>query len=76
MLIKVRVFPNSKKDKVIEKSKDSFDVMTREKPIKGQASRAMVELLSIYLKIPQKRIRLIRGFKKRNKILEILDRDG
>lgn len=72
MLIKVKVFPNSKKEEIIKKSENSFEVRVKEKPIKGQANRAVVEALSVYFKIPKEKIRLIKGFKERNKIFEIL----
>jgi len=71
MLIKVKVFPNSKKEEIIKKSEDSFEIRVKEKPEKGKANREVVRILSCYFKIPESKIRLIRGFKKRNKIFEI-----
>jgi uncharacterized protein YggU (UPF0235/DUF167 family) len=41
------------------------------KPIKEEANREMVKALISYFKIPESRIRLIKGFKQRNKIFEI-----
>ena len=71
MLIKVKVFPNSKKEEIIKKSDDSFEVKVKAKPIKGEANREVVRALAFYFKIPESKIRLIKGFKKRNKIFEI-----
>ena len=71
MLIKVKVFPNSKKEEIIKKSEDSFEVRVKEKPEKGKANREVVRVLSSYFKIPESKIRLVKGFKKRNKIFEI-----
>jgi len=71
MLIKVKVFPNSKKEGVIKKSEDSFEVKVKAKPEKGMANKEVVKLLSVYFKIPESKIRLIKGFKERNKIFEI-----
>jgi len=45
MLIKVKVFPNSKKEEVIKKSEDSFEVRVKEKPEKGKANREVVRVL-------------------------------
>ncbi len=73
MLIKVKVFPNSKKEEVIKKSEDSFEVKVKAKPEKGRANREVVKLLSVYFKIPESKIKLIKGFKERNKIFEIRD---
>jgi len=71
MLIKVKVFPNSKKEEVIKKSEDSFEVKVKAKPEKGMANKEVVKVLSVYFKIPESKIKLIKGFKKRNKIFKI-----
>jgi len=70
MLIKVKVFPNSKKEKIIEKSENSFEIWVKEKPVKGQANRAVTNLLSDYFN-KSKKIKLVKGFKKKNKIFSI-----
>ena len=71
MLIKVKVFPNSKKEEVARKNKDSFIVKVKEKPIRGMATKAAVQALSLFLNIPENKIRIIKGLKERNKIFEI-----
>ncbi|PIU98342.1 hypothetical protein COS61_01955 [Candidatus Wolfebacteria bacterium CG03_land_8_20_14_0_80_40_12] len=71
MLIKVKVFPNSKKEEVIKKSEDSFEIKVKEKPIRGKANEAVVNTLSSFLKVPGGKIKLIKGFKRRNKIFRI-----
>ncbi len=69
MLIKVKVSTNSKKEEVIQKSEDSFQVKVRAKPIEGQANRAVTQALALFLKLPENKIRLMRGFRTRNKLL-------
>ncbi len=71
MLIKVKVFPNSKKEEVIKKSEDTFWIKVREKPERGLANKAVINVLALYFKISPSKIRLIKGFKERNKIFEI-----
>ena len=71
MLIKVKVFPNSKEEEIIKKSEDSFDVSVKEKPIMGMANKAVISALSSYFKISESEIRLIKGFRERNKIFKI-----
>ena len=71
MLIKVKVFPGSKKEEITEKSEDSFEVMVKEKPERGLANRATKKILSSYFKIPESKVKLIKGFKERNKIFKI-----
>jgi len=71
MLIKVKVFPDSKKEEIAKKSEDSFAIKVKEKPREGQANERVFEILSFYFKVPKSKIRLIKGFKERNKIFEI-----
>jgi len=71
MFIKVKVFPNSKKEEIIKKSEDRLAIKVREKPEKGLANKAVINVLSSYFKIPPLKIRLIKGFKQRNKIFEM-----
>lgn len=72
MLIKVNVFPSSKKAVVIKKANDNFEVRVKEKPERGLANQAVILALASFLRIPMSKIRLVRGAKKRSKILEIL----
>ncbi len=72
MLIKVKVFPNSKKEEIIKKSEDSFEIKVKAKPIKGEANREVVRILSSYFNILESKVRLIKGFKERNKIFKII----
>ncbi|RKZ24829.1 DUF167 domain-containing protein [bacterium] len=71
MLIKVKVFPGSKKDSIEKKGIDSFEVQVKEKAKEGRANKAVIEILSDYFNIPKEKIRLIRGAKSHHKIFEI-----
>jgi len=72
MLIKVRVFPQSKEDSIIKKSEDSYVVKVKEKAERGEANRRVIEILAEYSQVPPGKIRLIKGGKKPNKIFEII----
>lgn len=71
MLIKVKVFPSSREELIKERSKDSFEVRIKEKPQMGLANKAVISMMSYYFEVPLKNVRIIKGFKERNKILEI-----
>lgn len=71
MLIKIKVFPGSKREEIIKKSEGNFEVRIKEKPERGLANRGVIKILSAYFKIPKSKVRLIKGFKQRNKILKI-----
>ncbi len=72
MLIKVKVFPASKEEKIIKKKENSFEVKVKEKPIRGEANRAVIDVLSNFFDVPRNKVKLIKGFKQRNKIFEII----
>lgn len=71
MLIKVKVFPNSKKEEVVKIEQGKFEVKVKAKPVKGEANRAVINLLASYFQISPAKIKLIKGFKERNKVFEI-----
>jgi len=74
MFIKVKVFPDSKRDEVIKKTDDSFEVKVREKAEEGRANQRVIEVLASYLNIPQERLVIIRGARQRNKIFKLIER--
>ncbi|MEO0300326.1 MAG: DUF167 domain-containing protein [candidate division WOR-3 bacterium] len=52
-------------------SENSFEIKVREKPQKGEANKKVIKILSDYFKVPESKIRIIKGFKEKNKIFEI-----
>ncbi len=72
MLIKVKAYPNSLEEEITKKSEDSFDVKVKEMPIRGEANKAIIRVLGRYFRLPGGKVRLIKGFRKRNKIFEII----
>ncbi|MEA2113579.1 MAG: DUF167 domain-containing protein [Patescibacteria group bacterium] len=71
MLIKVKVFPSAGKKEVIKKTEDSFEIWVKEKPVKGQANRAVISALAGYFNISRENIKLIKGFQQRNKVFNV-----
>ncbi|MCK4781714.1 DUF167 domain-containing protein [Candidatus Parcubacteria bacterium] len=69
MLIKVKVFPDSIKQEIIKKSQDSFEIKVKEAPIRGEANRAVIKVLAEHF--PNQSVRLIKGFRERNKVFEV-----
>jgi uncharacterized protein (TIGR00251 family) len=67
MLIKVKFTPNSKKDEIVKKKDDEFEVKVKEKAEEGRANRAVIKVLDNYFKIDESKIRLVKGFKERKK---------
>ncbi len=71
MLIKVKVFPGSKKNKIVDKSADSFEVHVKEEAERGLATKAVFGLLASHFKLTPGSIKLIKGARSKNKIFEI-----
>jgi len=72
MLIKVKVFPDSKKKEIIKKADDKSEIKVKEKPEQGMANKRVKEILARYLNIPEEKLILIRGARQRNKIFKII----
>lgn len=72
MIIKVKIFPGSKKSSIEKKNEDSFIINVKKKPIEGETNKETIETLKKYFNVSKSQIRLIRGFKRRNKIFEII----
>lgn len=72
MLIKVKVKTKSKKDSVEKISEDRFLVETSAKPERGSANKEVLNLLSEFLGIERKRLKIIKGSRERNKIVKIV----
>ncbi|MDD5626024.1 MAG: DUF167 domain-containing protein [Patescibacteria group bacterium] len=75
MLIRVKVFPNSKKESANWRTKNnnSFEIKTKEKPEQGRATERVIKILAMHFNLPESKIRLIRGAKTRNKWFDIID---
>lgn len=73
MFLKVKVHPGSKRDEVVSKGDDSFEIFVRARPVEGKANDAVFDLLGDYLKLPRSKLRLVRGAMSRNKIVERID---
>jgi len=71
MLIKVKVSSGSKEEKIIKKSEDSFEVWVKERPRNNEANKAVYKVLINYFNLSKKEVKLIKGFKQRNKIFKI-----
>lgn len=71
MLFKVKLVPNSRRTEVIKKTSGSFEVKVKAKAQKGRANAAALLALVGYFQTTPANVKLIRGFKQRNKIFEV-----
>jgi uncharacterized protein YggU (UPF0235/DUF167 family) len=71
MLIKVKVFPNSKIEEIIKKSDDEYIVKVKDKAEQGKANKRVKELLANFFSKGEDKIILIKGSNQQNKIFKI-----
>ena len=70
MKIQVKVKPNSKTEEVSHEE-GSFVVKVKEPPREGKANQAVIKLLAAHFSVPRSQVRILSGFKSRNKVIEV-----
>ena len=70
MFINVRVIPNARKNKIIEEQ-GRYKVFLSAPPLEGKANKALIEFLSEHFGVKKNQVKIIKGEKSRNKIIEI-----
>lgn len=71
MKIQVKVKPNAKTEEISQKG-DNFMVRVKEPPKEGRANQAVIKLLAEHFGVPQSQVKILSGFKAKNKIIEIV----
>lgn len=71
MLVRVKVFPQARQEQILKKTKNSFEVWVKERPIQGQANRAVTRVLAEYFEVPSESVKLVKGFRQRSKVFEV-----
>ncbi len=72
MKIQVNVKPNSRTEE-LGREGDSFLVKVKEPPKEGKANRAVIKLLAQHFGVPQSQVRILSGFRSRNKVVEVAE---
>ncbi len=67
IFIKAKIFPDSKKQEIIKKDENSFEIRVKEKPKQGKANQGAIIILSRYFNVSPEKIRLIKGFHRASK---------
>lgn len=69
--IKVKVKPNSSKEKIVKFDSDRYLVYLKQSPKDGKANKRLINLMAKELCTPPGRIRIKRGMTSSNKTLEV-----
>ena len=70
MIIEVKVIPNSNKNELLEKN-NKIVIKIKSPAEKGKANQALIRFLSKYYNVSKSSIKIIRGKRKRNKLIKI-----
>lgn len=69
-IIKVRVIPNAKKQKIVQNA-DIFRVYVNAPAEGGRANKALIAALAEYFDINKNSIKIIKGERSRDKVVQI-----
>ena len=72
MLIKVKVATDSKKEKIIKKSDDVFEIAVKEPRERGLANKKVLELVRKYFHVYNGEVKIIHGHHASGKIISII----
>jgi len=73
MKIQVKVKPGSKTEE-LSREGDSFTIKVKEPPKEGKANQAVIKLLAEHFGVPQSQVRILSGFRNRNKVIEVAEK--
>ncbi|MFA4835076.1 MAG: DUF167 domain-containing protein [Dehalococcoidia bacterium] len=68
--LRIRVIPNARKNRVLEEE-GQLKVYLTAPPAEGKANKALIELLADHFKVKKSSVRIVKGEKSRNKVVEI-----
>jgi len=68
--IKIKLHANSSREKIEKLEENKYEVWIKEKPIDNKANIYLEKLLKKYFK---KHVRVIKGMKSKNKVVEVED---
>ena len=68
MKLKIKLHPGNSREKIEKISDDSYEVWIKEKPINGKANYYLEKFLKKHF---EKNVKIIKGLKSKNKVVEI-----
>jgi uncharacterized protein YggU (UPF0235/DUF167 family) len=69
--IKIKVITEAKKEKIIKKSSDKFEISVKESAEKNLANKKVLELVRKYFKVYNGSVRIVSGHHSPSKIISL-----
>lgn len=73
MYLKIKVKAGQRREEILKVNENTFEISVREKAERNMANKRILEILSLELKIPVNKIRIINGHQSPTKLISILD---
>lgn len=73
--IKVKVHADEKKNKIVQKAEDSFEIWVKAPAEQGRANEAVRAILAEYVGVPENKLSLIKGATSPAKIFLLRDQN-
>jgi uncharacterized protein len=70
-IIKIKVIPNSKVEKIIELDANNFKIKLMAPALENKANKALLEILSRHFKVAKSKITILRGETSREKTVSL-----
>lgn len=71
MYIKVKVITEARKEKIVKKTKDHFDISVKEPAERNMANKRVLELVRDYFKVYNGDVRIVSGHHSPSKIISL-----
>lgn len=72
MFIKLKVHPGQRRDRILKKADDAYEIWTKAPPERGLANSSAIRLLSLTIGVEAKKIMLIKGATSPAKIVKVM----
>ena len=69
--VKVIVTAGAKKENIVQKKKDHFEISVKEKAENNMANKKVLEILASHFKVPKGKVRIVNGHHHPHKLLVI-----
>lgn len=71
MKINIAVIPNAKDSEVTKIDENNYKVRVDAPALDGKANKRLIEILAEHFNVPKSSVKILKGLKSKNKIVEI-----
>ncbi|AKM84359.1 TPA: hypothetical protein DCZ46_03360 [Candidatus Campbellbacteria bacterium] len=71
MYIKVKAYPKSKREEVVQTSENRFEIKVKEKAEMNMANKKIIELVARHFGVVEGKVKIINGHQSPSKLLSI-----